>query len=160
VTDQAIAYFDQVPPVVLRRNDEGSRVQDHARDPSQAQDDGYLRRGNSLEALAQRAYVTLSGMPLLNTEAILSPEGTSAQKRHQLAPRRHKTLDGVRLGLLGNSKLNSDAVLVAIGDLLKERYNLESVFMRSKPTFSKPAPDEIVAEMVQNADVVVTGVGD
>jgi hypothetical protein len=99
-------------------------------------------------------------MPLLNTEAILSPEGVRDQKRHQLAPRRFKTLDGVRLGLLGNTKLNSDAVLVAVGDLLKERYALESVFMRTKPTFSKPAPDEVVAELVQNADVVITGVGD
>jgi hypothetical protein len=99
-------------------------------------------------------------MPLLNTEAILSPEGTTEEQRHQLAPRRFKTLDGVRLGLLGNSKLNSDAVLDAIGEMLKERYALESVFVRSKPTFSKPAPDEMVAEMVDNADVIVTGVGD
>jgi hypothetical protein len=34
------------------------------------------------------------------------------------------------------------------------------VFVRSKPTFSKPAPEEMVAEMVQNSDVIVTGVGD
>jgi len=99
-------------------------------------------------------------MQLLNTEAILSPEGTSDLKRHQLAPRRFTTLDGVRLGLLGNSKLNSDAVLAEVGSLLKERYALESVFMRSKPTFSKPAPDELVSEMVENSDVIVTGVGD
>ena len=99
-------------------------------------------------------------VPLLNLEAILSPEGSTEEKRHQLAPRRLTTLDGVLLGLLGNSKLNSDAVLLAIGDLLKERYAVESVFVRSKPTFSKPAPDELVAEMVSNSDVIVTGVGD
>jgi hypothetical protein len=69
-------------------------------------------------------------------------------------------LDGVRLGLLGNSKLNADAVLLAIGDLLKERYAMESVIVRSKPSFSKPAPDEIVDELVNNSDVIVTGVGD
>jgi hypothetical protein len=33
----------------------------------------------------------------------------------------------VRLDLLGNSKLNADAVLLAIGDLLEERYAIESV---------------------------------
>src|SRR5437764_15480137 len=93
-------------------------------------------------------------------EAILSPEGVSSGKQHQLAPRRFSTLDGVRLGLLGNSKLNADAVLVAVGDLLKERYALKSVFVRSKPSFGKPAPDEVVAEMMENADIVVTGVGD
>ena len=99
-------------------------------------------------------------MALLNTEAILSPEGTSHAKQHRLAPRRFKTLDGVRLGLLGNSKLNADAVLVAIGDLLKERYAIESVFVRSKPTFGKPASDELIDEVVENSDIVLTGVGD
>jgi hypothetical protein len=34
------------------------------------------------------------------------------------------------------------------------------VMVRSKPTFSKPAPDEVVDELVENADVIVTGVGD
>src|SRR5579872_2338298 len=99
-------------------------------------------------------------MPLLHTEAILSPECTSSAGNHHLAPRRFTTLDGVRLGLLGNSKLNADEVLCAVGDLLKERYALKSVFVRSKPYFGKPAPDEIVDEMVENSDVVVTGVGD
>lgn len=99
-------------------------------------------------------------MALLNTEAILSPEGTSSAGQHHLAPRRFTTLDGVRLGLLGNSKLNADNVLLAIGDLLKERYALKSVFVRSKPSFGKPAPEDIVQEMVDNSDVIVTGVGD
>jgi hypothetical protein len=99
-------------------------------------------------------------MALLHTEAILSPEGLTDEKRHQLAPRRLKSLDGARLGLLGNSKLNADAVLLAVGDLLKERYAIESVFVRSKPTFSRPASEELVDEMVRNSDVIVTGVGD
>jgi len=99
-------------------------------------------------------------MPLLNTEAILSPEGTSNTGQHRLAPRRFKTLDGVRLGLLGNSKLNADNVLLAVGELLKERYALKSVFVRSKPSFGKPAPDDVVQEMLENSDIVIAGVGD
>jgi hypothetical protein len=51
-------------------------------------------------------------------------------------------------------------VLLAVGDLLKERYALQSVFLRSKPTFSKPAPDELIDEVIQNSDIVLTGVGD
>ena len=99
-------------------------------------------------------------MNLVGLDAILSPEGASSAKQHQLAPRRFSTLDGVRLGLLGNSKLNADAVLLAVADLLEERYALDTVFVRSKPTFSKPAPSEMVDEMIQNADVILTGVGD
>ena len=102
----------------------------------------------------------MNRLALVGLEAILSPEGASSVKQHRLAPRRFATLDGVRLGLLGNSKLNADAVLQAVADLLSEHYALESVFVRSKPTFSKPAPSEIVDEMVQNSDVILTGVGD
>jgi hypothetical protein len=97
---------------------------------------------------------------LANLDAILSPEGASTAKQHQLAPRRFSTLDGLRLGLLGNSKLNADAVLLAVAELIQERYQVESVFVRSKPTFSKPATPEQVEEMLQNADVILTGVGD
>src|SRR5882724_3802264 len=99
-------------------------------------------------------------MALLQTDAILSPLGTSHAKQHRLAPRTFKTLDGARLGLLGNSKLNADAVLLAVGDLLKERYAIESVYIRSKPSFSKPAEDELVQELMDHSDVILTGVGD
>jgi len=99
-------------------------------------------------------------MALLRLEAILSPQGTSHAEHHRLTPRRFASLDGVRVGLLGNSKLNADAVLLAIGDLLKQRYAIESVTVRSKPTFSKPAPDDIVDQLIRGSDVIVTGVGD
>lgn len=99
-------------------------------------------------------------MELIGLDTILSPEGSSTAKQHNVAPRRFKTLDGVRLGLLGNSKLNADAVLLAIGDLLQQQYAIESVYMRSKPTFSKPAPDELIEAMLDNADILITGVGD
>jgi hypothetical protein len=99
-------------------------------------------------------------MALVNLDAILSPEGTSHAKQHRLAPRRFKSLDGVRLGLLGNSKLNADSVLLAVGDLLKEKYAIQSVVIRSKPSFSKPAEEALVQEIIDNADVVLTGVGD
>lgn len=91
---------------------------------------------------------------------ILDPTGSSQEKRYSLAPRRLRTLDGARLGLLGNTKLNADAVLAAIGELLKERYALESVITRTKPTFSRPAEDQVVAELVEQCDVVIAGVGD
>jgi len=99
-------------------------------------------------------------MALLNLEAILSPEGTSEEKPQSLAPRRFRTLDGVRLGLMGNTKLNADNVLMAIGDLLKERYAIESVYMRTKPGFSRPAPEELIDEMVEKSDLIITGIGD
>jgi hypothetical protein len=91
---------------------------------------------------------------------LLNPEGSSAEIRHELAPRRFTTLDGATVGLLGNSKLNADAILGAIGELLGRQYALESVVARMKPSFSLPAPPEIVEEMAAKCDVVLAGVGD
>jgi hypothetical protein len=91
---------------------------------------------------------------------ILSPEGQSTERLNELAPRRFKSLDGVTLGLLGNTKLNADEVLEALGDLLGTQFSLESVVMRTKPTFSRPAPEELINELVEKCDVVITGVGD
>jgi hypothetical protein len=88
------------------------------------------------------------------------PTERSLRAEKQLAPRRFRTLDGVRLGLVSNSKLNADNVLLAIGDLLAERYGLETVLHERKQNFSLPAPDAIVERMVEGADVVIAGVGD
>lgn len=91
---------------------------------------------------------------------LLSPQGHSEERHHDLAPRRLTTLDGATLGLLGNAKLNADAVLAAIGGLLRGRYALEAIIARTKPSFSHPAPPALVDEMVKTCDVVIAGVGD
>lgn len=84
-----------------------------------------------------------------------------AQTRDKhLAPRRFRTLDGVRLGLLSNSKINADNVLLAIGELLAERYALKTIVHERKQNFSLPAPEEIIDKIVTEADVVIAGVGD
>jgi hypothetical protein len=90
---------------------------------------------------------------------LLHPGAPPSDNEAQLTPRRYTSLDGLRLGLLGNSKLNADNVLNAVGDLLQERYKV-SVIHRTKPSFSHPAPDEIVDELVANCDIVIAGVGD
>ena len=91
---------------------------------------------------------------------LLHPGNPPSDTAAELAPRKYASLDGVRLGLLGNSKLNADNVLNAVGDLLKERYNIVSTIHRTKPSFSHPAPAEIVDEMSKECDVVIAGVGD
>ena len=90
---------------------------------------------------------------------LLNPEGSSQEGHEALAPR-PGTLKGKTLGLLSNSKLNADAVLYAIGELLSERYGVESVVHHTKPSFSLPAPEETFEKMVEECDVVLSGVGD
>jgi hypothetical protein len=90
---------------------------------------------------------------------LLNPEGTSDEGRAPMA-RRPGTLNGRTIGLLSNSKLNADAVLYAVGELLAQRYDVKAVVHRTKPSFSVPAPEATIKELVENCDVVLTGVGD
>ena len=90
---------------------------------------------------------------------LLNPEGTSQEDHERLAPR-PGTLNGKTLGLLSNSKLNADAVLYAIGELLAERYGVKAIVHHTKPSFSLPAPDATFDEMVAECDAVLAGVGD
>ena len=92
---------------------------------------------------------------------ILDPTGSSQEKRCELAPRRLLTLDGARLGLLDNSKLNAADLLAAVGELLKERYAIKSVMVRTKGRgFSYPVEDRIADEMAEQCDVVIAAIGD
>lgn len=90
---------------------------------------------------------------------LLNPEGSSQEGHEALAPR-PGTLNGKTLGLLSNSKLNADAVLYAIGELLSDRYDVKAIVHHTKPSFSLPAPEPTVDEMVESCDAVLAGVGD
>ena len=90
---------------------------------------------------------------------LLNPEGTSDERRAPMAMR-PGTLKGQTIGLLSNSKLNADAVLYAIGELLAERYEVKAMVHRTKPSFSLPAPEATIDELVESCDVVLAGVGD
>lgn len=73
---------------------------------------------------------------------------------------RPKSLAGLRVGLVDNSKFNSDQVLERIGKLLERDYGATAHIMRRKRTAGIPASPEIIAEFKANCDVVVAGVGD
>ncbi|HWO73343.1 MAG TPA: hypothetical protein VNN21_07270 [Dehalococcoidia bacterium] len=91
---------------------------------------------------------------------LLHPGNPPKAGSAKLAPRRFTSLDGLRVGLLGNTKLNADNILMALGDLLKERYAVKEIVHYKKPTFALPAPQATVDEMAQRCDVVLAGVGD
>ena len=43
---------------------------------------------------------------------------------------------------------------------LGERYKIKAIVHRTKPSFSLPAPQATVDDMVAACDIVLTGVGD
>ena len=73
---------------------------------------------------------------------------------------RPRSLEGKRIGLIENTKFNSDRLLQKIGDLLKTEYGAAEWRMFHKHNASVPAHDEIVQEVRKTCDVVVAGIGD
>ena len=73
---------------------------------------------------------------------------------------RPPTLNGARLGLLANGKLNSEEMLTALHDVLADRFDFAGVVERNKMNASRPCPEEIIDELAELCDVVITSSGD
>ena len=76
-----------------------------------------------------------------------------------LAPR-PADLRGKRVGLLDNSKANSDVLLRAIAGILDSEFEFADVFYVKKHSASLPPTPDVMAELHRNADLVITGIGD
>jgi hypothetical protein len=83
-----------------------------------------------------------------------------AKGRHIAYAPRPKSIAGLRVGLVDNSKHNSDQLLVRIAGLLESDYGAKAHVMRRKVSAGVPASPEIIKEFKDACDVVVAGVGD
>ena len=90
---------------------------------------------------------------------LLDPTVEAATQTIAFVPR-PDSLAGKRVGLIENTKFNSDRLLQKIGDILKTEYGAAETRMWRKKNSSVPAHEEIIAEVKKTCDVVVAGVGD
>ncbi len=91
---------------------------------------------------------------------LVDPSGLELQAGDFRLNDRPSSLEGKTLGLLENSKANSDKVLNELGQILKERHGLKEVRMFNKHSASLPTKPEVVEDMLNSVDVLITGVGD
>jgi len=73
---------------------------------------------------------------------------------------RPDSLQGKRIGLVENTKYNSDKLLVRIGEILKADYGASETRLFRKHNASVPAHEEIIQEIQKTCDAMVAGVGD
>ena len=73
--------------------------------------------------------------------------------------RRPGSLDGKRIGLLWNAKVNADVYLRRMRELLQARYRDLEFVWHAKPTASKPMEPELF-ESFRWCDAVITAFGD
>lgn len=93
------------------------------------------------------------------TFQVFDPTTEAEQQALTYAPR-PDSLRNLRIGLVENTKFNSDQLLRRIGAILEQEYGAKSSIMRSKHNSSVPAHQEILDEYGADCDVVVAGVGD
>ena len=90
---------------------------------------------------------------------ILDPTAEATAQSIAYAPR-PASLEGKRVGLIENTKFNSDRLLAKIGDILKAEYGAAETRMWRKHNSSVPAHQEIIEELKRTSDVMVAGIGD
>ncbi len=90
---------------------------------------------------------------------LLDPTLEAAPQTVAYAPR-PASLAGKRVGLIDNTKFNSDRLLQKIGEILKAEYGVAETRMWRKQNASVPADEAIIAELRRSCDLMVAGIGD
>jgi hypothetical protein len=90
---------------------------------------------------------------------IFDPTVQPKEEKISFAPR-PGSLKGLRVGLVENTKHNSDRLLRKVAEILEREHGARSHVMRSKHNASVPAHEELLKELASQCDVVVAGIGD
>lgn len=90
---------------------------------------------------------------------IYDPTTEAGARRIRYAPR-PRTLQGLRIGLVDNTKHNSDQLLLRIAGILEREHGAAAHLIRRKKSAGAAPHAEIVDELKANADVIIAGIGD
>ena len=90
---------------------------------------------------------------------VFDPTTEAKEGSIDFAPR-PDSLKGLHIGLVENTKFNSDVLLLKIADILQSEHGAKNHIIRSKHNSSVPAHQEIINEFTANCDVVISGIGD
>lgn len=93
------------------------------------------------------------------TIQIYDPTTEASGRRINYAPR-PKSLKGLRIGLVDNTKHNSDELLLRIAALLEKEHGATSHVIRKKRSAGAAPSPEMIEEYKARCDVVVAGIGD
>ena len=91
---------------------------------------------------------------------LVNPFDETPRAKSKPAPRL-SGLAGKRIGLLDISKAGGSVFLDHVEYLLKERFAVAEVVRVMKPTFTKPAPDAIIQQLLDaKCDAVIEALAD
>lgn len=90
---------------------------------------------------------------------LYSPTSTAPKRKAFRAPPL-ASLEGLRLGILENGKLNAEEMLNEVAALFVERHGCTIRTLASKRNASAPAPSGTLVKVAQEVDFLITGLGD
>ena len=94
----------------------------------------------------------------MSDEEFLDPTDSVAVPRK--TARRLESLDGKTITLLDISKAKGNHLLDRVEELLRERARPKAIVRKKKPTFARPAPDDLRQEILKNSDAVIEALAD
>jgi hypothetical protein len=99
-------------------------------------------------------------MPVASSLTILDPVAPRGAASSDRIFEPLPTLRGKVVGFIDNSKPNFSYLVDDLAELLVARHGVASVVKHRKLSASIPAPDEAIADVRQQCDLVITGSGD
>jgi len=90
---------------------------------------------------------------------LFDPTSTPRERTVTLAPR-PRDLAGLRVGLVENTKFNSDVILRKLGEELVRRHGMTVSRMIRKRSPSHEVDEAGIAALRAQADLVISGIGD
>jgi hypothetical protein len=94
----------------------------------------------------------------MSDDEFLDPTDSVAVPRK--TARRLESLEGKTITLLDISKAKGNHLLDRVEELLRERAHPPTIIRRKKPTFARPAPDDLRQEILKNSDAVIEALAD
>ena len=92
-------------------------------------------------------------------EIVFDPRGVIDARPLALAER-PVTLDGLRLGVLDNTKWNANRLLRKTVARLQQEFSFAAVNYHRKESFSKDADPALIERIAADSDIVLTAIGD
>lgn len=94
----------------------------------------------------------------MSDEEFLDPTDSVAVPRRTAT--RLPSLEGKTITLLDISKAKGNHLLDRVEELLHERFRPKAIVRKKKPTFARPAPEDLRQEILKNSDAVIEALAD
>jgi len=94
----------------------------------------------------------------MSDDEFLDPTDSVAVPRQ--TARRLESLEGKTITLLDISKAKGNHLLDRVEELLRERARPKAIVRKKKPTFARPAPEDLRQEILKNSDAVIEALAD